>query len=149
MTGTPLLPQHRLAQAPRPQVRAFFQAFCARRARHCQLRQGVHQRGAHRQLRRGTYAQSNHAAAIRRLVVQQARGGTRRCWWQYLAKQGFRSAIDFGIVEMTRKVRRWMSKNPVVVGGDDNDEIRWTQSGKNAGRKIINCRSGDSLCSSL
>jgi hypothetical protein len=28
-----------------------------------------------------------------------------------------------------------MSKTLVVGGGDDNDEIGWTQSGKKAGRK--------------
>jgi serum/glucocorticoid-regulated kinase 2 len=93
-TGTPILPQHRLAQAARPQVRALFQAFCARRARHGQLRQGIHKRGARRQLRRRPDAQSDDAAAIRRLVVQQARGGSWRCRRQYLAGQRVRPAID-------------------------------------------------------
>jgi len=93
-TGTPLLPQHRLAQASRSQVRALVQAFGARRARHGQLRQRVHKRGAGRQLRRRPDAQSNDAAAIRRLVVQQARGGSWRCGRQYLAGQRVRPAID-------------------------------------------------------
>jgi tRNA A-37 threonylcarbamoyl transferase component Bud32 len=95
-TGTPILPQHRLAQASRPQVRALVQAFCARRARHGQLRQGIHQRGADRQLRRRPHAQSDYAAAIRRMVVQQAGGGSWRCGRQYLAEQRVRPAIDGG-----------------------------------------------------
>jgi hypothetical protein len=94
--GTPILPQHRLAQASRPQVRALVQAFCARRARHGQLRQGIHQRGADRQLRRRPHAQSDYAAAIRRMVVQQAGGGSWRCGRQYLAEQRVRPAIDGG-----------------------------------------------------
>jgi serine/threonine protein kinase len=93
-TGTPILPQHRLAQASRPQVRAVVQAFGARRARHGQLRQGIHKRGASRQLRRRPDAQSDDAAAVRRLVVQQTCGGSRRCRRQHLASQRIRPAID-------------------------------------------------------
>lgn len=92
--GPPLLPQHRLAQAPRPQVRAVLQALRARRTRHCQFRQGIHQRGSHGQLRRRPHAQPDHAAAIRRLVVQPSRRGIGRRRRQYLAGECFQSAID-------------------------------------------------------
>jgi serum/glucocorticoid-regulated kinase 2 len=89
ITGPPLLPQHRLAQTSRPQVRALFQALRSRRARHRELRQGIHQRGARRQLRGRPHAQPDHAAAVCRLVVQQTCGGSGRRWRQYCAEQCF------------------------------------------------------------
>lgn len=87
LPGPPLLPQHRLAQAARPEIRAVVQAVGRRRARHGQLRQRVHLGGAHGLVRRGPHAQSDDAAAVRRLVVQPARRGAGRCRRQYRAGQ--------------------------------------------------------------
>jgi serum/glucocorticoid-regulated kinase 2 len=140
ITGTPLLPQHRLAQASRPQVRAIFQAFRARRARYRQLRQGIHQRGAHRQLRRGTHAQPDHAATIRRMVVQQTRGGSGRRRWQYLAEQCFRSAIDVGRRGDDTEIQALDVKKPGCGGCDDNDETdgrKWEKAGRNSSIVVL------------
>lgn len=50
--------------------------------RYGQLRSRVHLGSAHGLVRRRTDALSDDAAAVRRLVLQSARGGTWRCWWQ-------------------------------------------------------------------
>jgi hypothetical protein len=48
-----------------------------------------------------------------------------------------------GVEKTTRKFRRWMSKNLVVVVGDDNDETdgrKWEKAGRNSSIVVLEAR---------